>query len=92
MAGSQRGLQVLACALAISGSAEPSWTRPGAPERYGIHSFTYARRRPFAAGRLTALLGTWPEITANTFSVQALSGDAFGAILRSRGWRKTGNS
>lgn len=34
--------------------------RPSASQRFGIQTFTYARRRPFSWERLSALLEAWP--------------------------------
>lgn len=66
-----------------------------AEERFGIHSFSFLRRRPFSADRLDKLLKAWPTPRKEFFSLDELAPQAepSGAteavlrpVLRSKGF------
>lgn len=48
----------------------PSLTR--ANQRFGIHAFTFQRRRPFSAERLQSLLAAWPTPRKGLFTLEEL--------------------
>jgi len=65
-----------------------------AQERFGIHSFTYQRRRPFKHERLQKVLAAWPILKKELFSLTDLLPDEgecemsanLRPVLRSKGF------